>query len=671
MSPAFLDQMSWAMAEVYGSVTDRLLTNIARHFKYAQGPQDLMGSFEYQVRKLAELGQVNRENVDIIVDSLDGADGALRMSLELAIKDALKTVDPTLRKAAERGLLQGAGTTPPEVSPSQMQAFKAYYAQSADKLNLVNTVMLESSEDAYRATLSDVVSRIQRSQSILNTGAGEVVTGVSSWNQAMHDAVSQMVKNGLTGFIDHAGRHWSPEAYVAMDIRTTMFNTARAAVWERAEDYGSDIYQVSTHNGARPKCYPWQGKLISRIDNSRDVPDLDGNMVHVYAQSETSYGAADGLFGVNCKHYPTPFIPGFSTLRGEPQSPEENEKTYEESQQQRALERKVRDEKLKLSIMEAQGADEEAIKAQRAKVRAASADVQAFCDETGRTRRKSREYTPVHAKFPPEDSYDPATFRTEQRDAIRQWAQGSRGVQATQTAQSQIVAPQATITTPSRDIFNNVKGLNDQFKKGMADTLNKSTSTAAKAVYTKYADELVCVNNRKKNGAWFNAGAGGVSMNMVNVANGSNYETPYEVAFHEFGHMIDWLAGGKNNQTYLSNTPFNGKQLLDVIKTDYQVFKASINAATDADVIAALKAENMDLKTCGNISDILEKCTGKSYPLGIGHGTAYHRRPGATEKEFFAEVLDSRVANDASYNQMVRLFPNAVDLVWDMIRSVI
>ena len=57
--------------------------------------------------------------------------------------------------------------------------------------------------------------------------------------------------------------------------------------------------------------------------------------------------------------------------------------------------------------------------------------------------------------------------------------------------------------------------------------------------------------------------------------------------------------------------------------------------------------------------------------MGIGHGTAYHRRPGATEKEFFAEVLDSRVANDASYNQMVRLFPNAVDLVWDMIRSVI
>lgn len=113
-------------------------------------------------------------------------------------------------------------------------------------------------------------------------------------------------------------------------------------------------------------------------------------------------------------------------MRGEPQSPEENEKTYEESQQQRALERKVRNEKLKLSVMQAQGADEEDIQKQKAKVRAASADVQAFCDETGRTRRKSREYTPVNAKFPSKDSYDPATFRTEQRDAIRQWAMGPR-----------------------------------------------------------------------------------------------------------------------------------------------------------------------------------------------------------------------------------------------------
>lgn len=409
------------MADVYGAVTDRILVNMARHFPYKKPGEDIPGSFEYQARMLAQMGQVNRETARIIADSLDGADAALQEALGAAILDALKNEEPKLRKAAEQGLLNGAGFLPPEVSPNQMQAFQSYYAQSADKLNMVNTVMLESTEAAYRATVADVTARIQRTQSILNTAAGEVATGVSSWNTAMHDAVQKMVQNGLTGFIDHAGHHWSPEAYVAMDIRTTMYNTARAAIFERADMYGSDLYQVSSHNGARPLCYPWQGKVISRVDAVRDVPDLDGNIVHVYAQSETSYGEAAGLFGVNCKHYPMTFIPGFSTLKGQPQDPEENEKAYAESQQQRALERKLRAEKRDLDTMKAQGANPEAIKAQQAKVRKASADIDQFCDETGRARRRNREAAPIKGSFPKKESYDARQFPTQTRDQMADW----------------------------------------------------------------------------------------------------------------------------------------------------------------------------------------------------------------------------------------------------------
>lgn len=402
MRPSFLDNMSWAMAEVYGAVTDRILINLAKYFPYIHNTPEDLDLFNYQARMLAQMGKVNSETVDIIAKSLDGADAALRAALEAAIVEALRNEEPALRKAAQQGLLNGAGMLPPEVTPNQMQAFSLYYQQSADKLNLVNTVMLESTEAAYQATVADAAVRIARSQSILNVGAGEVVTGVSSWNTAMHDAVAKMVENGLTGFIDHGGHRWSPEAYVAMDIRTTMFNTAREAVWERNEAYGNDLYQVSSHNGARPLCYPWQGKVISKADIERDVVDMYGDTVHVYPQSETSYGEAAGLFGVNCKHYPMTFIPGFSTLKGHPQDPEENAKTYAESQQQRALERKLREEKRDLEIMKAQGADEDALRAQRAKVSRASSDIDAFCDETGRARRRNREFTPINATWPVE-----------------------------------------------------------------------------------------------------------------------------------------------------------------------------------------------------------------------------------------------------------------------------
>lgn len=403
MNPAFLDEMSWAMSEVYAAVTDRILVNLARHFPYIKPGQKLPGSFEYQARMLAQMGQVNKETVDIIAGSLAGADEALKGVLTAAITEALKDEEPKLRKAAEKGMLQGAGFIPPEVAPNQMQAFRYYYRQSADRLNLVNTVMLESTQAAYTATVADIAAKTAATQTILNTAAGEVVTGVSTWNQAVKTSVNKMVQNGLTGFVDHGGHHWSPEAYVAMDVRTTTFNTAREAVWERNEDYGNDLYQVSSHNGARPLCYPWQGQVISRTDWAREVTDLDGNPVPVIAQSETSYGEAAGLFGVNCRHYPMAFIPGFSTLKGEPQSPEENEKTYAESQEQRRLERRLREEKRDLDVMKAQGAPEEEIKAQRERVKAASQKVDDFCEETGRTRRRNREYTPVNATWPDEN----------------------------------------------------------------------------------------------------------------------------------------------------------------------------------------------------------------------------------------------------------------------------
>ena len=400
MDPRFIEEMGWRMGEVYAAVTDQLLINLARHFKYIADGAIPGGAWAYQVEKLAEMGQVNRETEAIILSMLGDADGVLQELLEQAIRDGLKDVEKPLKKAAEQGLLLGKGFLPPEVAPRQMQAFRAFYEQSADKLNLVNTVMLESTQAAYKATVADIVTRISATQDILNVATGEVVAGVSPLNQAVRQAVKKMVENGITGFIDHGGHRWSPEAYVTMDVRTTMGNTARAAVFERMDEYNDDLYQVSHHDGARPLCYPWQGKVISRIDAVRDVTDDQGNTVHVYAQSETSYGEAAGLFGINCGHYPIPFIPGFSRIRPPDQNKEQNDKEYAESQEQRRLERQLRYERRDLNVLKAQEASADEIKAQRTRVKNARDELDQFCEETGRARRTSREQTPIQASWP-------------------------------------------------------------------------------------------------------------------------------------------------------------------------------------------------------------------------------------------------------------------------------
>jgi hypothetical protein len=148
---------------------------------------------------------------------------------------------------------------------------------------------------------------------------------------------------------------------------------------------------VSQHPGARPLCYPWQCKVISRTDQARDVTDGADQPVHVYAQSETTYGEPAGLFGINCGHHPIPVIPGFTYPQDGPaQDEEENRKAYEESQTQRAYEREIRYAKRDLEVAKATG-DEEAVKEARKKVSQEQARMRAFIEDTGRVRRYDRE----------------------------------------------------------------------------------------------------------------------------------------------------------------------------------------------------------------------------------------------------------------------------------------
>ena len=274
-----LNRLGDAIGNTYADCVDRLLVNIARHFKYLQPGEEPGGAFQWQARKLAELGQVNRENVEIIRRMLGDVPAELAEGLEQAIMDALADIEEPLRQAAEEGLL-GDITPPPEPDPRAMQAFQLYHGQSLDGLNLVNSRMLESTAEAYRGMVADITNRLLAARGTINAATGEVLAGVESFNRALELATRRLLDAGLTGFVDGGGRHWKPDTYVAMTMRSTYHNVSRAAFWERNEEYGNDLYLVSQHPGARPLCYPWQCKVISRKDEARDVTDGDGNPVH-------------------------------------------------------------------------------------------------------------------------------------------------------------------------------------------------------------------------------------------------------------------------------------------------------------------------------------------------------------------------------------------------------
>ena len=159
---------------------------------------------------------------------------------------------------------------------------------------------------------------------------------------------------------------------------------------------------------------------------------------------------------MNCGHYPMVFIPGVSTIKADPQSPEENAETYAESQQQRALERKLREEKRELEIMKAQGAPDEEIRAQRAKVRRASSDIDAFCDETGRTRRRANEYTPVNA------SWDGADIDAARMSGYSLTYGGKSGIISSSMIDIQLFAEKDIVHQSESQLRKGIKNLQDE-----------------------------------------------------------------------------------------------------------------------------------------------------------------------------------------------------------------
>ena len=527
MNPRYIEELSWRFAEVYEATVDQILINLARHFKYYTETGVVpSGAWAYQVQKLAEMGQINRETEAIILHMMGDADESLRAVLEASILDGLKDAEPALRKAAEKGLLPNAKNIPPVLNPSQTQAFQAYYAQSADKLNLVNTVMLQSTQAAYAATVADIATKMANTQGILNTAAGEVITGVTAWNKATKDAVKKMVDNGITGFIDHGGHHWTPEAYVAMDIRTTMANTARTAVLERNEEYGNDLYQVSYHNGARPLCYPWQGKVISMSGTAGTTIDGEGNEVQVHTEDEIeSFRYGGGLFGVNCGHYPIPFVPEFSRIREPQQNFEDNLKEYEESQQQRRLERNLRDEKRDLEVMKAQGASEEEIKAQRAKVRKASKDIDEFCAETGRARRRSRETTPIKAEFP--DVPKPDTPA-----AIKQ-------------AQTETEALRSRVQDMMRGRDEIWNGAPEEYKEAIISSLNNADADALKRIENTLPNYHATWYDGDGTSCYWH-GTGSVDLYTRSGGDPRRAEDVVGTWWHEYGHFYDDTHASKS-----------------------------------------------------------------------------------------------------------------------------
>lgn len=373
-----LMQLSQGLSDLYTEMETDLLANIAAFLTAEQAD---MPSAQWKIQMLAQLGALDRKNLRTITQYVKNVPRMLQDTLQAGVLSALEDLEPGFRQMVLDGILQGTDTP---VEDTMARALKAYARQARKSMNMVNTVMRYKARDAAHKAINDTAELADKQEflNVLNKAAGKTVSGIESRQAAMRQCIKEMTDKGIPAFVDKRGREWSPEAYVNMAIRTTAANTAQQAQFDRMDDYGLNLVEVSSHSGARPKCAKDQGKIFNRSGGGGYTTDLHGRKIRYYAWSESSYGEPDGILGINCGHQIYPFTPGVSYQTYFPEPEEENAEAYKKSQQQRELERRVRKSKRECMMLETAGDPEGARQAQQLLKQRQDA-LRQFCGDNG------------------------------------------------------------------------------------------------------------------------------------------------------------------------------------------------------------------------------------------------------------------------------------------------
>ena len=400
------------IADAYMSVEERLLVRIARQLSLNDDHQ-LNEVSKWQLKQLAKHGLLRQDAHKIIAAGTKGIPGNVAETVRQAIDDTL----------AEDGI-QGMWHDK-RFAESAANAVRHYRNQAKDVYNQVNTVMKYKAESTFVGAVNSVAAKWQvlrntelagtsqggilrktaeqrREQSeiankqdvlnILNSNTASVVSGAESRTKAVRTTIHEMAQKGIPAFVDKSGREWSPEAYVNMDIRATVKNTALEAQFSTMDSLGQDVFEVSSHPGSRPKCRPWQGKLISRSGRTTEITDINGRKHKVIPLSQTSFGEPDGLFGINCGHRPRGVSDGLFRKSSVEYDDTEGKELYNKVCKQRELERKVRKSKTEADMLEAAG-DTEGAKEVRRKMAEQNKALKSYCDSNGLKYRSDRVRT--------------------------------------------------------------------------------------------------------------------------------------------------------------------------------------------------------------------------------------------------------------------------------------
>lgn len=283
---------------------DRRERELTRVFRQAQA------TIVAQVRVALAAGQLERAQ-----------DRRLALAAVVATLDRLGAeVSPLARELVRAAVAQGAERAAKGISlvPAGPLDQGAFFQVSQAAVDTLTSTMLGRTDLAVRTvgrTVEDVYARAGR-RAALRAVLGTEGSPRAARRQLVQDLlrdrdVRRLVRqDGVTGFVDRAGKRWALDTYAEMVVRTTTREAVVQGSLARMAAHGVNLARVSRHASPCDVCAPWEGVLVS----------LDGQTTAFQGEAVSSLGALPGggpPFHPNCRHTLQPVAARIEALRRE------------------------------------------------------------------------------------------------------------------------------------------------------------------------------------------------------------------------------------------------------------------------------------------------------------------------------------------------------------------
>lgn len=301
--------------EIIKQIVERIALRLGRGDNYILTARD-----KWQIEVLQDAGFLRQDIEKTIAEQTKLMRDEIAEAMEEAGVKAMEYDDEVYRAA-------GLSPKPLTQSPHLIRLMqRAYEATAGEWVNFTRTTA-EASQRQF-------IEACDKAYSMVSSGA-------SGYGQAYTEAINDLVESGVQ--VSYPSGHTDTiETATLRCIRTGVSQATAEITDARMEEMGWDIILVSAHLGARvtdkedfTNHYWWQGKFYSKSGKDERFPPYE----------VCNQGHVQGIHGANCRHQHGPGDGVFNPY--EKFDSEENKKEYELQQQQRTMERRIRDSKRK------------------------------------------------------------------------------------------------------------------------------------------------------------------------------------------------------------------------------------------------------------------------------------------------------------------------------------